>query len=119
MAMHAIGAIAASLKLAANTAVFVFLIWSTFFATTTNFGLWRGILAFVALTMFLGLVGMVPFGTTFAPLLFEWWWHDVPLWKFSAGAWSVTAFSIVANILVLITIFGSQSENAALKSARE
>jgi hypothetical protein len=74
MVMQAISAIAAVLKLAANTAVFIFLIWSTHFATAASFGVWRGILAFVALTMFAGLVGMFPFGTTFAPILFEWWW---------------------------------------------
>lgn len=119
MVLQAISAIAAVLKLAANAAVFMFLIWSVYFASATNFGLWRGMIAFIALSVFAGFVGMFPFGTTFAPILFEWWWHDVPFWQFSAAAWSVTAFSMVANVLVLIGIFGSQAENPHPKSVRE
>jgi hypothetical protein len=102
--MQAINAIAAALKLAANTAVFVFLIWSMYFASSTSFGLWTGVIAFIALTMFSGLVGMFPFGTTLAPILFEWWWHDVPFWKFSMAAWAVTGLSMVANVLALVGI---------------
>lgn len=103
---------AAVLKLAANIAVSIFLIWSVYFATSTDLGFWRGIIAFIGLVMFVGFVGMIPFGTTFAPILFEWWWHDVPFWEFSAAAWAVTSFSMLANVVALIAIVGSQVENS-------
>jgi hypothetical protein len=70
--LEAAGSAAAALKLAANISVFLFLIWSMYFATSTDFGIVRDILAFVALVLFSGFVGMLLFGMTFAPLLFEW-----------------------------------------------
>jgi hypothetical protein len=48
---------------------------------------------------------MIPFGTTFAPILFEWWWHDISFWDFTTPAWVVTGISMVANVL-LVAGFG-------------
>ena len=54
---------------------------------------------------------MVPFGTTFSPILFEWWWHDVPFWRFSPAAWSVTGLSMIANLLILTVIIKYQTDS--------
>ena len=52
-----IAATAAMLKPVANFAVFIFLIWSTYFATDIHIGLIKGILAFVAVSIFAGTRG--------------------------------------------------------------
>jgi hypothetical protein len=112
MLFQGIAAIAALLKLASNFAVFFFLVWSMYFVTNPHFGIVRGIVAFVVLGLFSGFVGMFPFGTTFAPILFEWWWHDVPFGKISTAAWTVTAFSMLANILIVIGAFGADNKSS-------
>jgi hypothetical protein len=100
-----------AVKLAANLAVFIFLVWSMYFVGDADFGLVRGVIAFFLLSFFTGFVGMIPFGTTFAPIIFEWWWHDVPFWEFSTAAWSVTGFSMLANVIALMGLLATQKES--------
>ena len=92
------------LKAVSGLVVFGFLVWSMYFQGSYEFGIFKGIVAFFLLSLFSGFTSMFPFGTTFAPLLFEWWWHDVPFWHFSNAAWAVTAVSMAANVLLLIGI---------------
>jgi hypothetical protein len=92
------------LKAISGFAVFGFLIWSMYFTGSYELTFFKGILAFVALSVFVGFTSMVPFGTTFSPILFEWWWHDARFWEFSTAAWVVTGVSMVANILLLAAV---------------
>ena len=62
----------------------------------------RGIIVFIFSSMFIGFVFGIPFGATFAPILFEWWLLDVPLDSISTFAWVVTGISLVANLLIVI-----------------
>jgi len=105
-----ISATGALLKSISGFAVFVFLIYSLYFTGNYELSIFRGILAFVALAFFIGFLSMIPFGTTFAPILFEWWWHQIPFWDFSTAAWIVTAVSMVANILRVIGLMVSQRQ---------
>ncbi len=89
------------LKVISGFAVFGFLIWSTYFTGSYELTFLKGVLAFVALSIFAGVTSWIPFGTTLAPIWFEWWWHDIPFWEFSTAAWTITGVSIVANILLL------------------
>ena len=92
------------LKAISGFSVFGFLIWSTYFTGTYELTLLKGIAAFVALSIFAGFTAMIPFGTTFAPILFEWWWHDVSFWNFSTSAWVITGISMAANALLIIAL---------------
>lgn len=96
-----IAGLGGALKASSVLMVFGFLIWSMYFTGSYELTFFTGILAFVALSIFTGFTSMVPFGTTFAPILFEWWWHDVPFWGFSTAAWGITGISMVANVLLL------------------
>ena len=100
----------AMLKSVSGIVVFGFLVWSMYFTGHFELGIFRGILAFIVLSFFIGFTSMIPFGTTFAPILFEWWWHDVPFWDFSTPAWVVTGISMAANILLVIGIGLSQNK---------
>lgn len=91
-------------KVISGIAVFSFLIWSMYFTGSYEPSFFKGVLAFIVLFIFTGFTSMVPFGTTFAPLLFEWWWHDVPFWNFSNAAWVITGISFAANLLILAAI---------------
>lgn len=97
----AIAGLGGALKAISGLVVFGFLIWSMYFTGNYELTFFKGALAFVALSIFTGFTSMVPFGTTFAPILFEWWWHDVRFWEFSTAAWVVTGVSMVANVLLL------------------
>lgn len=96
--------IGATLEAISGFSVFGFLIWSTYFTGHYQLTFFKGVLAFVALSIFTGFTSMVPFGTTFAPILFEWWWHDVPFWEFSTAAWVITGVSMVANVLLVVAL---------------
>lgn len=91
----------AILKSVSGFIVFGFLIYSLYFTGYYELTIFKGILAFVVLSMFIGFTSMIPFGTTFAPILFEWWWHDISFWDFTTAAWVVTGISIAANVLLV------------------
>lgn len=99
------------LKSISGIIVFIFLIWSMYFTGDYELGIFKGILALIVLTIFIGFTSMIPFGTTFAPILFEWWWHDTPFWEFSTAAWVVTAISMLANILIVTGVGLSKQQN--------
>ena len=98
------------LKAISGFVVLGFLVWSMYFQGSYEFGVFKGIVAFFLLLLFSGFTSMLPFGTTFAPILFEWWWHDVPFWEFSNAAWAATAISMVANVLLLIGILAESKK---------
>ncbi len=100
----AIAELGGALKAISGIVVFGFLIWSMYFTGNYELTFFKGLLAFVALSIFVGFTSMVPFGTTFSPILFEWWWHDVSFWNFSTAAWVVTGISMAANVLILAAI---------------
>lgn len=99
-----------ALKAISGFVVFGFLVWSMYFQGSYEIGVLRGIVAFALLLIFSGVAAMIPFGTTFAPILFEWWWHDVPFWSFSTPAWVVTGVSMLANVLVLLAILAESRQ---------
>lgn len=110
--LGAIAGLGGALKAISGFVVFGFLVWSMYFTGNYELSFFEGVLAFVALSIFTGFTSMVPFGTTFAPIVFEWWWHDIPLWEFSTAAWIVTCISMVANILLMAAILlGSRVKN--------
>jgi len=102
--LAAIAGLGAALKAVSGLVVFGFLIWSMYFTGSYELTVFKGVVAFVLLSLFTGFTSMIPFGTTFAPILFEWWWHDVPFWHFSTAAWATTGISMVANVLVLTAV---------------
>lgn len=100
----AVGGTGAILKSVSGLIVFSFLIYSLYFTGYYELTMFKGILAFVVLSIFIGFTSMIPFGTTFSPILFEWWWHDISFWDFTAAAWVVTGISMAANILLVVGI---------------
>ena len=106
-----ISSIGMLLKSLSGLVVFGFLVYSMYFMGHYDLGVIKGVLAFIFLLLFTGFVAMIPFGTTFAPILFEWWWHDIPFWDFSTGAWAVTTVSMVANCIIAAGILLSRDEN--------
>ena len=90
------------LKSISGLAVFVFLIWTTYFSGYFELSFLRGIIIFIIIAIFLGFLSGIPFGITFAPIIFEWWIFDAPLSSISTFAWAVTGISLVANLLIAI-----------------
>lgn len=99
----------ALLKSVSGLIVFGFLIYSMYFTGHYELGFFKGIVAFIVLGIFVGFTSMIPFGTTFAPILFEWWWHDIAFWDFTTPAWVITGISMVANVLLVAGIGLSQA----------
>lgn len=100
----AVAGTGAILKSVSGLIVFGFLIYSLYFTGYYELTIFKGILAFIVLSIFIGFTSMFLFGTTFAPILFEWWWHDIPFWDFTTAAWVVTGISMAANILFVAGI---------------
>ena len=100
----------AILKHVSGLIVFGFLIYSMYFTGHYEFSVIKGIVAFIILGIFVGFTSMIPFGITFTPILFEWWWHDITFWDFTTPAWVVTGISMVANVLLIAGIGLSQGE---------
>lgn len=106
----AVAGIGVILKSISGFVVFVFLVWSMYFTGHYELGMFKGIVAFILLLFFSGFTSMFPFGTTFAPILFEWWWHDIAFWDFTTPAWIVTGISMMANLLLVAGIALSQNQ---------
>ncbi len=100
----AVAGTGAILKAASGFIVFGFLIYILYFTGHYELTIFKGIIAFIVLSIFIGFTSMFPFGTTLAPILFEWWWHDIPFWDFTTAAWVVTGISMAANILLVAGI---------------
>ena len=98
------------LKSISGIAIYVFLIWTTYFSGYYELSFFRGIIIFIIIGTFLGFVSYIPFGITFAPVIFEWWILDVPLSSISNFAWAVTGISLVANLLIVLG-FASREQN--------
>jgi hypothetical protein len=106
----AVAALGMILKSVSSLIVLGFLVYSMYFTGDYDLGFFKGVLAFIALSFFVGFTSMVPFGTTFAPILFEWWWHDIPFWDFTTPAWVITGISMLANVLVVAGLGLSKAE---------
>ncbi|OOZ74122.1 hypothetical protein BOW50_12535 [Solemya velum gill symbiont] len=102
--------IGAILKYLSGFIVFGFLVYSLYFTGHYELTIFKGIIAFIVILFFIGLLSMIPFGTTFAPILFEWWWHDIQFWDFTTAAWVVTGISMLANILLISGLAFSKDE---------
>jgi hypothetical protein len=89
-------------KSISGIAVFVFLIWTTYFSGYFELSFLRGIIIFIIIAMFLGFLSGIPFGITFAPVIFEWWIFEAPLSGISTFAWVVTGISLIANLLIIL-----------------
>ncbi len=103
-AAEAVAGTGAILKAVSGLIVFGFLMYSLYFTGYYELTFIKGILAFFALSIFIGFTSIIPFGATFSPILFEWWWHDIPFWDFTIGAWTVTGISMTANVLLVAGI---------------
>ena len=108
----AVAGIGVLVKSASGIIVFAFLIQSMYFTGDYDLGLLNGTLAFFGLCLFIGLTAIIPLGSTLAPLLFEWGWHDIPLWEFTTAAWIVTGISMFANVLFFVGIGLSRNSAA-------
>ncbi|MCI1279629.1 MAG: hypothetical protein LKG23_11675 [Nitrospira sp.] len=106
----AVAGTGAVLKSVSGLIVFGFLIYSMYFTGHYELTFLKGILAFIVLGIFVSFTSMIPFGTTFAPILFEWWWHNIPFWDFTTSAWVITGISMVANVLLVVGIGLSQTK---------
>lgn len=107
---EAVAGAGAILKSISGLIVFGFLIYSMYFTGHYELSIFKGILAFFVLSIFAGFASLIPFGTTFAPILFERWWHDISFWDFTTPAWIVTGISMVANVLLVAGIGLSQGQ---------
>jgi hypothetical protein len=105
-----VGGAGAILKNIAGLIVFIFLVYSLYFTGSFELTIFKGILGIVLLLIFCVTSSMIPFGITFAPIIFEWWFHDIPFWEFTTGAWVVTGISMTANILLIAGIFSREEE---------
>lgn len=83
-------------------AVFVFLIWTTYFAPSDfTLTFWRGVGAFALLFIFSGVMHMIPYiGDSVLPIAREWWLHDISISEVSMVAWAIAVFSVLTKILV-------------------
>jgi len=95
------------LKNISDLLVFGFLVYGAYFLANKEITLFVGIGIFILLSIFIGVVHSFPFGATFAPILFEWWWLDITFWNFSDMAWIITCISMVANTLFFVGVYTS------------
>jgi hypothetical protein len=99
------------LKSLSALAILGFLTYSIYFTGNYELTLFKGIIAFLALSLFISFSSMIPFGATFSPILFEWWWHDIPFWDFTTAAWLITGISMIANVLLVVGIVLSKQQD--------
>ena len=84
-----------------------FLVYGAYFLANKEITLFFGIGIFILLSIFISVVHSFPFGATFTPILFEWWWLDITFWNFSEMAWIITGISMGANILFFVGVYTS------------
>lgn len=84
------------------TLSFIFLVYSLYFTGDYEFSILKGIVAFILIVLFVWVSNSIPFGASLSPILFEWWWHDIPFWEFSTLAISIS----IANLVALSIFFG-------------
>lgn len=80
---------------------FFFMVYSLYFTGDYELTILKGIGCFICLAAFCFIVGLIPFGHSFSPMLFEWWWHDIPFWEFTTPAWAIS----IANLVAILAIF--------------
>ena len=93
------------LKSVSGIIVFGFLIYSLYFTGDYEVTIFMGIFAFIFLCIFIHITSKIPFVSTLSPILFEWFWHDIPFWKFTTAAWIVVGITVVTNILGVASIW--------------
>lgn len=97
---------ATMLDILGGLAVFAFLIWATYFASSGySLTFWRGVGAFALLFLFSGAMHMIPYiGASSLPVAWEWWWHDISIAEVSMLAWIVAGFSLFTKIFVNVVV---------------
>lgn len=98
--------LATMLDILGGLAVFAFLIWATYFASSGySLTFWRGVGAFALLFLFSGTMHMIPYiGASFLPVAWEWWWHDISIAEVSMLAWIVAGFSLFTKIFLNVVV---------------
>jgi len=102
-------AIAGATAWIAQIAIFIYLLWSMFFMTDEAFTV-LGVIGHTAvLAVFCGLLMLVPVaGISFLPVLFDWWWHDIPFSEIGTIPWTLSfiVFIGLAYLHILTAYFG-------------
>ena len=83
------------------TLAFFFMVYSLYFTGDYELSILKGIGSLICLAIFCYILGLVPFGHSLSPILFEWWWHDIPFWEFTTPAWAIS----IANLVAIVVIF--------------
>ena len=89
------------LKLLCSNLAFFFMVYSMYFTGDYDLNVWKGIGCLFILAFFCWIVSMIPFGHSLSPILFEWWWHDIPFWEFTTPAWVIS----IANLVCIVIVF--------------
>jgi uncharacterized membrane protein YbaN (DUF454 family) len=90
----------------------IFMIYSAFFFGDSPDGFLNVIITLAGLLFFTWIVYTIPFISLASPILFEWWWHDIPFWEFTDYAMYATYISIGSVLLVLVgSILSSKEYN--------
>jgi len=89
------------LKIFCANLAFFFMVYSLYFTSDYELSAWKGIGCFFLLALFCGILSIITFGNSLSPILFEWWWHDIPFWEFTTPALVIS----IANLVCLVIIF--------------
>ena len=84
---------------------FFFLVYSLYFTGDYELSIWKGIGCLFCLGVFCYICGLIPFGHSLSPIIFEWWWHDIPFWEFSKLAWGISIANFVCIGLIFLGVF--------------
>ena len=87
----------------------------TYFAPEYNFTLWTGILAFVLLSFFAGLIYKIPYiGQALLPVAWEWWWLDISINEVSGLAWVLAVLSLANEAILFFIVVRSGYKSGVL-----
>ena len=74
----------------------------------------KGIAGFILLVAFICFTNFIPFGYSLSPILFEWWWLDIPFWEFTTPAIAIS----IANLVGLVVYLGGSFLEARQRTYR-
>lgn len=94
-----------ALKLLSSNIAFFFMIYSLYFTGDYELTILKGIGCLFVLAIFCWFLSIIPFGHSLSPILFEWWWHDIPFWEFSNLAWGISIANFVCIGLIFLGVF--------------
>jgi hypothetical protein len=99
------------LKVLCSNLAFFFMIYSLYFTGDYELSFLKGIGCFFLLAIFCYFLAIIPFGHSLSPILFEWWWHDIPFWEFSKLAWGLSIANFVCIAFIFIGVFFYDKES--------